>query len=342
MKEMAINIRTDSVYSVRDIDPQQWDTLVKSSSVATWFQTQEAYDFFSSMPFFETFVIGVKSKGQLKGLVVGYIQKDGGKLKQFLSRRAIITGGPLLAEDITDEELRTLLYTLKKQIGKKAIYIETRNFNDYRRWSNMFEECGFEYSPHYDVHVKTSSIEAVNSNLDRNRRRNIKKALENGIFLEYHPDSYDLQRFYTMLEELYRTKVKSPLFPYKFFEKLAHLPSSIFIIAKNPANEVVGGLACVSLIGKAVYAWATCGDDKNNKSLSPSVMANYAGICYAAEHGFPCFDFMGAGKPEDGGYGVRDFKLKFGGVLVEHGRYIHICNIFLFSFGKFAIKILKR
>ncbi len=29
----------------------------------------------------------------LKGVIAGYIQKDGGKVKQFFSRRAIVNGG---------------------------------------------------------------------------------------------------------------------------------------------------------------------------------------------------------------------------------------------------------
>jgi lipid II:glycine glycyltransferase (peptidoglycan interpeptide bridge formation enzyme) len=51
---------------------------------------------------------------------------------------------------------------------------------------------------------------------------------------------------------------------------------------------------------------------------------------------------MGAGKPDDGGYGVRDFKLKFGGELVELGRYIHVCNRLLFAVGKYGVKIMKK
>ena len=54
------------------------------------------------------------------------------------------------------------------------------------------------------------------------------------------------------------------------------------------------------------------------------------------------FDMMGAGKPDDGGYGVRDFKLKFGGELVEFGRNIHVCNRLLFSIGKLGVKIMKK
>ncbi len=330
------------LFEINDIDQSQWDALIQLSPVATWFQTREAYGFFDGLSFMEAFVVAVENNRVLKGLVVGYIQKDGGKVKQFFSKRAVILGGPLLAEDISNEELKALLKALQDSLRKKAIYIETRNFNDYSRWRKVFEECGFEYEPHYNVQVETASLEAVNGRLDRNRRRNIKKATENGLVIDENPTAKELEVFYVMLDNLFRTKVKSPLYPYEFFAKLRALPSSRFFMAKNAEGALLGGLACVALEGRAVYAWAACGDDQNHRALSPSVMANYAGICHAAENGYPRFDFMGAGKPDDGGYGVRDFKLKFGGELVEHGRFVHVCQPVLFGLGKLGVKIMKK
>ena len=324
------------------IDPVLWSELVKQSPMATWFQTREAYMFFDDLSFFEAFAIAVESDGQLKGLTVGYIQKDGGKIKQYFSRRAIVVGGPLLSDEITDEELAFLLSALIKRLQRKAIFIETRNFNDYTRWRSIFEQSGFGYEPHYDVQVDTTSIELVKSKLDRNRKRNIKKALDNGVVIDENPSADDLRRLYTMLEELYTTKVKTPLFPFEFFEKLNKISSARFFVAKNAEGQLLGGLVCVALEHRAVYAWLACGDDYNYKSLSPSVMVNYAGVSYAAREGMPRFDFMGAGKPDDGGYGVRDFKLKFGGELVEYGRYVHVCNRLLFGIGKMAVKVLKK
>ena len=314
------------------IDPVMWSELVKQSPMATWFQTREAYMFFKDLSFFDAFAIAIESDGQLRGLVVGYIQKDGGKIKQFFSRRAIVVGGPLLSDEITDEELVFLLSALTKGLQKKAIFIETRNFNDYTRWRTVFEQSGFSYEPHYDV----------NSKLDRNRKRNIKKALDNGVVIDENPSADDLRQLYLMLEELYTTKVKTPLFPFEFFEKFRAIPSSRFFVAKNAEGQLLGGLVCVALEHRAVYAWLACGDDYNYKSLSPSVMVNYAGVSCAAREGMPRFDFMGAGKPDDGGYGVRDFKLKFGGELVEYGRYVHVCNRLLFGIGKMAVKVLKK
>ena len=50
---------------------------------------------------------------------------------------------------------------------------------------------------------------------------------------------------------------------------------------------------------------------------------------------------MGAGKPDDS-YGVREFKAKFGGQLVEHGRFQNIINPFLYEVGKLGVKIMKN
>jgi hypothetical protein len=330
------------VVELKDIVPSNWDALVRASSVATWFQTKEAYDFFDSLSFLEVFALGVERDGRLTGVVVGSIQKDGGKLKQYLSRRAIINGGPLLDDNITDKELSMLLNALKSRLGRKTIYIETRNFNDYGRWRHVFEDCGFGYEPHYDVLVETSTIESVNNRLDRNRKRNIKKANENGLVIDQSVSDADLFQFYQMLDELYRSKVKTPLWPFEFFQRLKNLESAHFFMAKDSEGKLIGGLVCLALESRIMHALFACGDDQNYRALSPSVMVNYAGICYAAEHGFSQFDFMGAGKPDDGGYGVRDFKMKFGGELVELGRFVHVCNHLLFAVGKFGVKVLKK
>jgi len=50
------------------------------------------------------------------------------------------------------------------------------------------------------------------------------------------------------------------------------------------------------------------------------------------------FDFMGAGKSGEG-YGVRDFKERFGGKLIEYGRFRKIINPVLFRAGELGLKI---
>lgn len=323
------------------INPQDWLNLVKDSPVATWFQTQEAYAFFDSLSFLEAFAIAVESEGQLKGLVTGYIQKDGGRIKSFLSRRAIILGGPLFAADISDEELTLLLSNLKDRVGKKVIFVETRNFNDYSPWRVTFEKCGFQYQPHYDIHVDTTSLDVVNEHLGKSRKRDIRVSFRDGASVVTNPSLSQVHEFYGILKDLYETKVKTPLFPVEFFECLYALDTSAFLLVEYD-GKIVGGTMCVGLPNVALYEMYACGEDGVQKTIFPSEVATFAGLQYAAENGYPKFDMMGAGKPEDGGYGVRDFKLKFGGELLELGRYVHVCKPLLFQIGKMGVKIMKR
>jgi lipid II:glycine glycyltransferase (peptidoglycan interpeptide bridge formation enzyme) len=50
---------------------------------------------------------------------------------------------------------------------------------------------------------------------------------------------------------------------------------------------------------------------------------------------------MGAGKL-DHDYGVRKYKMEYGGQLVEHGRFIKVLNPFWFKVGKLGLKILSK
>lgn len=328
------------VIGIEDINREVWDDLVRTSPVATWFQTAEAYDFFDSFPFLEAFAIGVEDKGKLKGVAVGYVQMDGGRIKQIFSKRAIITGGPLLSNNIEIEELALLLNALKAQLKRKAIYIETRNFNDYNPWRDVFEQCGFAYEPHYDIWVDTSSMDVVNERLGKSRKRDIRVSLRDGAFVVLQPSLEQVKDFYTILNDLYKNKVKTPLFPLAYFEKLYQLKSAAFLLVEYEGN-IVGGTVCVGLPDRALYEMYVCGRDGVCKSIFPSELATFAGLQYAAEHGIPCFDMMGAGRPDDGGYGVRDFKLKFGGELKEFGRNIYVCNRLFYEIGKLGVKILK-
>ena len=334
-KEIAI------LTSAGDVDVGAWNALADESPVASWFQTPEAYDFFAGLSFLEAFVVAVKNGGKLRGVVIGYVQKDGGRIKQFFSRRAIITGGPLLASDISNVELVELLNAVKNSLRKKSIYIETRNFNDYSQWKNVFEACGFRYEPHFDIVVDTASMEVVNENLGKSRKRDIRVSMRDGASVVPKPTLSQVQDFYDILNKLYTTKVKTPLFPLEFFEKLFACDNTAFLLVEY-AGRIVGGTVCVGLPGVALYEMYACGEDGAQKTIFPSEVATFAGLQFAAENGYPKFDMMGAGSPNDGGYGVRDFKLKFGGELLELGRYDYVSKPLLYQIGKLGVKLLKK
>lgn len=308
--------------------------------MTNWFQTDECLEFYRSLGFVEAFECSVKRGNETKGRIVGYIQKDGGKLKSFLSRRAVINGGPMLSEDISGEELKQLLDNCRQKLKGKAIYVETRNFEDYGKFREAFAERGWKYEPHYNFHIDTSSVETVEEHLGKSRKRDIRTSLRDGAGFSEAENIGEVRELYGILERLYSAKVKTPLFPVEFFEKQFESSwGKIFVVRYE--GRVVGGTVCACGAG-TVYEWFACGEDGISKSVFPSTLATYAGIMYAAEHGFRRFDMMGAGAPGDGGYGVRDFKAKFGGELVEHGRFKCILNPLLYRIGALGVKIIKK
>ena len=358
-----------------DIDPQQWSELVQSSPTATWFQTPEAYEFYAAVSNeLAPFALGIEEDGHLTGVVVGYTTQEKCIFKQYFTARTIIPGGPLLAEDISETALAELLNAVAqfKVEGLKfkgtasrliassphrlasdsdhastpytlhptPIYIESRNFHDYSKWKSIFEANGFVYKKHLNFHINTTSLDLAQSNIGKHRWRYIRLSMRDGAQIVAHPTLEQVQAFYTILQELYRTKVKTPLWSWEFFERLFHTKHTRYILVELD-GQIVGGTACVCLPGKAVYEWYACGLDNCRDDIRPLSVAIWGEMQYAAENGYPLFDFMGAGSP-DQPYGVRDFKAEFGGELVEHGRFLCVRKPLLYWIGKMGVKWLKQ
>lgn len=360
------------ILTYNEIDCEEWETLVKGSATGTWFQMPEAYEFFASMPdLFKPFVVAISNEAPLseaqhsinpslqtlRAVCVGYVTKEKNPVKQFFTRRAIIIGGPVFVEDATDEDVEALMIAVRDQLTNikyqilnikcAPIYIETRNFNDYSRWKGAFEAAGFEYQPHLNFHVDCSNKEVMWNRMSDNRKRQIKKMSASNACLmsREHGSSNDdvtekdVRDWYAILVELYRTKVKTPLWPVEFFLEAYRQGIGQYMMVRHD-GKIIGGSMVVA-DEKAVYEWFECGLNAQYKDQYPSVSATYAGMCYAAENRIAKYDMMGAGEPGVP-YGVRDFKAEFGGQMVEHGRFVCVCEPLLYKIGVFGVKMMKR
>ena len=314
------------------IDRQQWSELVRTSETGTWFQSPEAYDFFASMPeLMEPFVYGVERAEKLCAVCVGYVTKEPNPIKQFFTRRAIIIGGVVAAANGAKEDAVILLNYVRKELKPKSIYIETRNFNDFSPWKEAFEAAGFVYKPHLNFHVDPAT-----NNLSDNRKRQLKKSdavVSEGV------SELEIREWYEVLSELYRTTVKTPLWPIDFFLEAYRQGIAKFLLVKHE-GRIIGGSMVVA-DERTVYEWFECGLNAECKDQYPSVMATWGGIQLAHQSGCTRYDMMGAGEPGVP-YGVRDFKAEFGGQMVEHGRFLYVCKPMLYRLGVCVVKILKN
>lgn len=318
-----------------DIDPAAWQSLVAQSPYATWFQTPEAYAFYASVPEEMTpFAVGIDEDGLLKGVVVGYTTRETNPIKQLFTCRSIVIGGPLLDTCISDNAVTALLCAVKR-VTRSSIYVETRNFLDYSRWRHIFEQCGFAYQPHLNVQVACNA----NHTMSEQRIRQVKKAMKNGAKIVKAQSEQEICDWYQILRQLYRQKVRTPLWNEEFFLQFYRNGVGKYLLVKYE-GKVIGGMMCPVFAGKAIYEWYVCGLDDEYREQYPSVMATYAAIEYAKQNGVPIFDFMGAGVPNKP-YGVRDFKMEFGGEQIEYGRYLYIRKPILYNIGKWGVDVLK-
>ena len=324
--------------NISEINTEQWKQLIDNSSVASFFQTPECYDFYASMSFLKPFVFGVSENEKLAGLVCGYLIADGGKIMQFYSRRAIIQGGFLLDENISEIALQLLLKTCINELNNKAIYIETRNCSDFSKFRSTIEKSGFCYQRHLNFHIKTENIESAYAQLSSTKRRDIKISKKSGVETVELKTKDEITEFYTILQNLYKTKIRVPLFPVEFFEKFVSFDGNKILGIKYD-GKIIGGSVCTCW-NNVVYEWFVCGKDGDLKNIYSSTIATWNSIVYAVESGCGYLDMLGAGKPEKD-YGVRDFKAKFGGELVEYGRFLYVCDNFLYRIGKFYIEKIR-
>jgi hypothetical protein len=300
----------------------------------------------------EPFVAACEDEnGVLKGVLLAVILSEYKGLKGIISKRAVVYGGPLVYEGLskgneaTDEEKEVvdlLLKSLTKAVSRKTIFIQFRNFFDQTRYVGIFEKYGFKLHDRLNLLVDTGNQDLVKKNMSDSRWRQIKQGLRNGAVIEKPKSLEEVKTFYNILFRLYKYKVRKPLPGWSFFAQFYNLSKKeeggVILLVKYD-GKVIGGILSPVTPTKVIYEWYVCGLDKEYKEQHPSVVATWAAIDYAIKNNIPQFDFMGVGLP-DKPYGVREFKKRFGGELVNYGRFSRINNRLLYHIAEVGYNVL--
>lgn len=318
-----------------EIDTLEWKTFLRNSSFSTPFQDKPFYDLINSIDGYKAKVFAVLKENIIKSLAVITIQKEKG-YKRFFSKRGIIYGGPLLG---SKESAELLLSSINQYYKNELIYLETRNFKDYIDYQEIFKTCGWNYVPWLNFHLNINNKEQVIKNISSGRLRQIKKAKNAGIRWGEANSLEEVLSFYEILSDLYRKKIKKPLFPWEFFKAFFEKDVGKYLLVYYH-DKIIGGIMCVIQNKEFIYEFYICGLDTAYKNLYPSVMATWAAIEYGLINNIQMLDFMGAGQP-DKIYGVREFKARFGGKEIQQGRYIRVLNPALFTIGKVTISLIS-
>lgn len=319
-----------------EISEDKWRSFLAKNRYSSPFQSPEGLKFFQSLESMEVNVHAIMNGDEISSLVVVTIQNEKG-LKKHLSRRAIIYAGPLLTDSVSTD---ILLKHLADFYRKSAIYIETRNFFDYSDYKEQFAQLKWEYIPWLNFHLETDEEAPMRKRMSSSRLRQVKKGIKNGAQWREANNEDEVKEFYMILKKLYEEKIKKPLPKWDFFRNFYSSSMGKYLLVEFE-GKIIGGIMCPITEGKAIYEFYIAGKDQEYRDQYPSVLATYAAMDYGLKNNMNYFDFMGAGAVDEE-YGVRDFKARFGGEEVEHGRFRIILDKARFKLGETGLKFLSK
>lgn len=322
---------------------EEWDHFVQKCDNANAFQKSVLFDFYKDTNEFKPFYCIARNPS--KKIIGGFlfvIQRKSNQFPEKYFRRSLIIGGPLI-DDKSDRVLDGLLKVYNDFTKNKAIYSEIRNLNSWSDHIDVFLKNRFKYEAHlnYQISLKNRDVVAAFSS---SKRRQIRKAQKYGASIIENPDIEQVKEFYYILEDLYKLRINKPLPNWQFFESFYDnlvLKGHGKYLLVHFDGKVIGGIMLPLYQKKMVYEWYVAGMDRDYKHAYPSVLATWAGIKFAMGNGYDAFDFMGAGVPSHS-YGVREFKSKFGGQILNYGRFIN-SHYRLFHWGiKLFLKLYSK
>jgi len=337
-------------------DPSQisaagWSSFINAHPDGTVFQSPDMYELFDRTEKMCPVVIGVVNEdaGTLAGVLLGVIIREMNGIGGYFSSRTVVYGGPLVAGDAENPEAVTdlLLQRLIDEVKNRSIFIQFRNFRDMEAEKEVFKKYRFHYRERLNYIVDTSSEARVKERMGPEKLRQLRKGLRNGATITRPASEVEMREFFNILDNLYKFKVKKPLPEWSFFREFYRLSKEerlgvVRLVKKD--GKVIGGILCPVSPGRTIYEWYVGGLDHEYKNAYPSVLATWAVIDHALNNGITAFDFMGVGIPGRS-YGVRTFKSRFGGEMVNYGRYARINNrtfYFVSEMGYNVLMALKK
>lgn len=321
------------------------DEFIRCSPAYTGFQSPAFYHFYHSLPHFSPwYFLARDAAGKLSGVMLAVVISENSGLIPYIVSRCVVYGGPLVNGD-DPEVISLLLGALNKTVGNRTLFTQLRNF---RVWNpeirDIFNTHGFVYRERLNLIVPTPSSGEILMAMSASRRRQIRKGFESGVVIRPARDEEEVMQLYAILQDLYRRKVRKPLpgkaYFISFFRQLTLQEKGIILLVFS-GDKVIGGVVCPVSAPFTLSELYVCGLDQAYPQCYPSVMATWAALSHAAGVGIQSLDFMGLGRSEVP-YGVRDFKLRFGGRTVNYGRFTRRNFRILYFLARSGYNLLRN
>lgn len=327
--------------NINDLNFKQWNEFVENHALGNFFQSPYFFNIHKNE--YNTYPFGYAafSNEKILGLIIAITYKNLFFPLNIFTERTIVMGGPLVLEKIHNEiDIYNLLLDSIKKDKNVGIYIQIRNLFDVSRCKNLFENNKYKYEDHLDIlHNLKESEDIIWSKINKNKRGNINKSKNKGTTFKEITLDVDLNKANSLIQSTYK-KVGLPVPSVHYFENARkYLNNDMLKYFGAFDNEKLIGVRVELIYKECIYDWFA-GADMNYNNRYPNDFLPYSIIIWGKQNNLNVFDFGGAGHPNKP-YGVREHKLKFGGELVNYGRFELVVKPTMMFISKIAFYLFK-
>jgi serine/alanine adding enzyme len=336
--------KTSGLRVVRQLDQATWREFVDQEPTGNIFHSPEMFEaFLRTDGYRPNLWAAVDAESHPLALFVPVeIRLVRGPLR-YLTTRAVAYGSVVCKRDQRGQgALAVLLHRYSREVERSVLFTELRNMADMQDVQHVLVNRGFEFQEHVNFLIDlTCSPDEIWARIRSNARRNIRKAEKLNVHVREANDMADIDRAYSVLVQAYN-RLRVPLPPASLFRAAFEIlaPVNMMRVLLASVEGVTVGALTLLLHKRVALYWYT-GILRQHATYRPADLLAWRGLQLSRELGMQTFDFGGAGIPQRD-YGVRDFKAKFGGNLVNFGRNTRIHAPIRFDLGQAAYRAWRR
>lgn len=264
-----------------------------------------------------------------------------GILRRFTSRAVAYSSVLCVPGPTGQEALEKLLPVYRQAVGKKLLFTEFRNSASLDDLQPILNKNGFKHEDHLNFLVNLARPpEEIWNSIRSAAKRNIRQARKQGVTIKKVNEARRIPEVHAVLQAIYQ-RIQVPLVDVSFFQAAFDIlyPQSMMEIFVASVQGVDVGVLTLLLHKDTALYWYTGSLREYTRYRAGDLLVWHI-MEWASQQGFRILDFGGAGKPDEP-YGVRDFKAKFGGELVNYGRNTCIHAPLTFTLSKIFYQIVR-
>jgi len=337
-------IRGEKMRIVNNLDRNLWKKFVDEHPQSSIFHTPEMFEVYARTKGHQPNIWAVLDDDDQISILFSPVQIT--VMDQFLLRdlttRAVAYGSVLCKPmNGNHKTLEMLLQTYNQKMKRRLLFTGLRNVSDLGELQPVLNKNGMMFEPHLNYLIDLTRTKSdIWNGIRSNARRNVRKAQKSGIVIEDVDNLDGVTSTYGVLQDVYK-RIQVPLPHQSLFEGAFDIlyPKNMFKIFLARIDGVAVGALTLLLYKGVITYWYT-GTLREYSSYRVSDLLVWHTLEWGCENDFHTFDFGGGGKPNEK-YGVRDFKLKFGGKEVNYGRNVRVHNPIKMKLSKWGYEILR-